>query len=97
VEAQRIGKMENVTPHLELFNDISAENALSGFLLSSTNLFLFSCKHSGGFLLNQKEIEAASIMMRIFFVGLALNFDANFHEFEEIIKRALLEVEAEAP
>jgi hypothetical protein len=44
--------------------------------------------------LNQKEIEAAAIMMRIFLAGLALNFDADFHELEEITKRALLEVEA---
>jgi hypothetical protein len=44
--------------------------------------------------LNQKEIEAAAIMMRIFLTGLAINFDADFHEMEEITKRALLEVEA---
>jgi hypothetical protein len=44
--------------------------------------------------LNQKEIEAAAICMRIFLAGLALNFDANFHELEEVTKRALLEVEA---
>jgi hypothetical protein len=47
--------------------------------------------------LNQKEIEAAAIMMRIFLTGLALNFDANYHEVEEIAKRALLQVETEAP
>jgi hypothetical protein len=47
--------------------------------------------------LNQKEIEAAATMMRIFLIGLAFNFDANFHELDEITKRALLEVEAEAP
>jgi hypothetical protein len=47
--------------------------------------------------LNQKEIEAAAMMMRIFLCGLALNFDANFHELDEITKRALLEIEAEAP
>ena len=45
--------------------------------------------------MNQKEIEAAAILMRIFLTGLALNFDANFHELEEITKRALLEVETE--
>jgi hypothetical protein len=45
--------------------------------------------------LNQKEIEAAAILMRIFLSGLALNFDADFHELEEITKRALLEVEME--
>jgi hypothetical protein len=46
--------------------------------------------------LKQKEIEAAAIMMRIFLTGLAINFDADFHELEEITKRALLEVEAGA-
>jgi hypothetical protein len=46
--------------------------------------------------LNQKEIEAAAIMMRIFLAGLALNFDADFHELEEITKKALLEVESGA-
>jgi hypothetical protein len=45
--------------------------------------------------LNQKQIEAAAIMMRIFLAGLAFNFDANFHELEEIAKRALLQVEME--
>jgi hypothetical protein len=44
----------------------------------------------------QKKIEAAAIMMRIFLTGLALNFDANFHELEEITKKALLEVESGA-
>jgi hypothetical protein len=46
--------------------------------------------------LKQKEFEAASIMMRIFLAGLAFNFDANFHELEEITKSALLEVETES-
>jgi hypothetical protein len=41
--------------------------------------------------LNQKEIDAATIMMRIFLAGLALNFDADFHELEEIAKRALFQ------
>jgi hypothetical protein len=45
--------------------------------------------------LNQKELEAAAICMQIFLSGLALNFDANFHELEEITKRALLEVGTE--
>ena len=45
--------------------------------------------------MNQKEIEAAAIHMRIFLAGLALNFDANFHELQEITKRALLEIEFE--
>ena len=45
--------------------------------------------------MKQKEIEAAAIMMRIFLAGLAFNFDADFHELEEITKRALLEVETE--
>ncbi len=36
--------------------------------------------------MNQKEIEAAAIMMRIFHAGLALNFNVNFHELEEVTK-----------
>ena len=47
--------------------------------------------------MNQKEIEASAVMLRIFLSGLALNFDANFHELEEVTKRALLEIEAEKP
>ncbi len=35
-------------------------------------------------------------MTRIFLAGLAFNFDANFHELEEVTKRALLEIETEA-
>lgn len=31
--------------------------------------------------------------MRIFLVGLAFNFDADFHELEEIAKRALFQIE----
>jgi hypothetical protein len=37
--------------------------------------------------LKQNEIEAAAIMMRIFHAGLALNFDVNFHELEEVTNR----------
>ncbi len=43
--------------------------------------------------MNQKEIDAAAIHMRLFLAGLALNFNANFHELEEIAKKALLEIE----
>jgi len=43
--------------------------------------------------MNQKEIEAAVVCMRIFLAGLALNFDADFHELEEIAKRALFQIE----
>ncbi len=46
--------------------------------------------------MNQKEIEAAAVMMRIFLAGLAFNFDANFHELEEVTNRALLEIKTEA-
>jgi hypothetical protein len=46
--------------------------------------------------LNQKEIEAAAIMLRIFLTGLAFNFDANYPELEEITKQALLEIETDA-
>lgn len=35
--------------------------------------------------------------MRVFLVGLAFNFDADFHDLEEVTKRALLEIESEAP
>jgi hypothetical protein len=45
--------------------------------------------------LNQKEIEVAALAMRIFLVELALSFDANFHELEEITRRALGAVESE--
>jgi hypothetical protein len=34
-------------------------------------------------------------MVRIFFTGLAINFDADFHELEEITKRALFQIEQE--
>ena len=44
--------------------------------------------------MNQKEIAASVVMMRIFLVGLSLNFDASFHELEEIVKRAMLEIES---
>jgi hypothetical protein len=46
--------------------------------------------------LKQKEIEAASVIMQIFLAGLALNFDAEFHELEEISRRALLQIEQES-
>lgn len=46
--------------------------------------------------MNQKDINAAVVTMRIFLVGLALNFDADFHELEEIAKRALLQIETGA-
>lgn len=42
--------------------------------------------------MNQKEIEIAAVQMRLFLAGLALNFSTNFHELEEITKRALLEI-----
>lgn len=45
--------------------------------------------------MNQKQIEAGACMMRIFLTGLAFNFDANFHELEEITKRALNGIESE--
>jgi hypothetical protein len=72
---------------------------LSGFhiLLSFPNFLFFLCSSSEVFFLKQKEIEVAAIMMRIFLAGLAFNFDADFHELEEITKRALLQVEAEEP
>jgi hypothetical protein len=42
--------------------------------------------------MKQKEIEMATAYIRLFLAGLALNFNANFHELEEITKRALLEI-----
>jgi hypothetical protein len=44
--------------------------------------------------LKQKEIEAAAIIIRIFLAGLAFNFDADFHELEEITRRDLGAVES---
>ena len=46
--------------------------------------------------MNQNEIEAAAVMMRIFLTGLAFNFNANYHELGEITKRALLEIATDA-
>ncbi len=45
--------------------------------------------------MRQKELEAAAVHMRIFLVGLGISFDANFHDLEEITKRALLEIETQ--
>ena len=47
--------------------------------------------------MNEKQIEAAAVMTRIFLAGLAFNFDANFHDLEEVTKRALLEIGTETP
>ena len=44
--------------------------------------------------MKQREIEFAAVYARMFLAGLALNFDANFHELEEITKKALLEIES---
>ncbi len=43
--------------------------------------------------MKQREIELATVYMQMFLAGLALNFNANYHELEEITKRALLQVE----
>ena len=45
--------------------------------------------------MKQKEIEATALCTRTFLAGLALNFDANFHELEEITRRALGAAESE--
>jgi hypothetical protein len=45
--------------------------------------------------MDQKQLEAAAILTRIFLAGLTLNFDADFHELEEITQRALLQIEQE--
>ena len=42
--------------------------------------------------MDQKQVEAAAIMLRIFLSGLAFNFNSDFYELEEITKRALLEI-----
>ena len=39
---------------------------------------------------------SSAIITRIYLAGLALNFNAAFHELEEIAKRALLQVEEAA-
>jgi len=46
--------------------------------------------------MNQKQIEAAAMHMRLFLVGSSFTFDANFHEFKEVVKRAMFEIELEA-
>jgi hypothetical protein len=45
--------------------------------------------------LNRKQIDTAAVILRIVLSGLALNFDADFHELEEITKHALLKIEQE--
>ena len=45
--------------------------------------------------LNTKQIDAAAVILRIVLSGLALNFDADFHELEEVTKRALIQIEQE--
>ena len=40
--------------------------------------------------MKQKEIDAEAIMMPIFLTGLALNFDADFHDLEEITSELCL-------
>ena len=46
--------------------------------------------------MDQRQIEAAAVHMRLFLVGLSFAFDTNFHELEEVVKRAMLEIESEA-
>ena len=58
-------------------------------------LFLFCSTRSEVSVLNQKQVEAAAVMLQIFLSGIAFNFDADFHELEEITKRALLQIEQE--
>jgi hypothetical protein len=60
----------------------------SKFLLSS---FLYFANLEVS-VLNQKQIDAAAVILRVVLSGLAFNFDADFHELEEITKRALLEI-----
>ena len=46
--------------------------------------------------MKQKEIDSAVVVMQIFLSGLTFTFDADFHELEEIAKRALLEIDVGA-
>jgi hypothetical protein len=62
---------------------------------SPLSFFFFFYSSQEAFWLNQKEIEAAVVDMRIFLVGLSFTFDANFHEVEEITRRALGAIESE--
>jgi hypothetical protein len=57
-------------------------------------VFIIFCL-CGGVFLKQKEIEAAASMMRIFLLGVSLNFNADYNELEEIAKKALLQIESE--
>jgi hypothetical protein len=45
--------------------------------------------------LNQKDINAAVVTMQIFLSGLSFTFDADLHELEEIMHRALGAFESE--
>jgi len=97
VETQKLGDMG--TAEIELAPRKSVTYAKSAAFplwnpkLYTTFFFRFTLEAS---FLNQKQIDAAAVMLRIFLSGLALNFDADYHELEEITKRALLEVESEA-
>lgn len=44
--------------------------------------------------MNQKEIRIATAAMQNFLVKLALCYNANFYELEEITKRALGDIES---
>jgi hypothetical protein len=59
--------------------------------------FFFFGQYPGGFLIESKRARSRSQSMLLFLVKLALYYNADFHELEEITKRALLEVETEAP
>ncbi len=43
--------------------------------------------------MKQKEIDVAAVHVRFFLAGVAVLFDANFHELEEMVERALNEIE----
>ncbi len=89
--------MDTEKVFLERCNAILAEN-VDCALQSGNHIspFFFSAKAAKRFsLMNQKDINAAVVTMRIFLAGLAFNLDANFHELEEITRRALGAVESE--
>ena len=96
MDATVCGKMDTAKVFLERYNVIIAENVDCGFQSGNPIFpFFFSAQVAKRFsLMNQKDINAAVVTMRIFLAGLALNFDANFHELEEITRRALGAVES---
>ncbi len=101
---QTIGWMECARLLMERFSVIYAESAVIGFQRENDSLFFLFCKKFSilqrvwifleVYFLKQKEIEAAAIMLRMFLVGMSLNFNAKYHDLEKISKIALLQIES---